>query len=243
MRTTNQFPAPRVLIIIPTYNERENLASLLVQLRCLMPAAHLLVVDDNSPDGTGEIACVIAQDDPYVYVLHREKKEGLGRAYIAGFSWALAQETHCYDYIVQMDADLSHNSQDVPRLVAALEDANADLVIGSRYVPGGGALHWGVERQMLSRLGNLYAKLVLGMPLNDLTGGFKCWRRETLAGIDFSTISSNGYAFQVEMNYRAKKNNRVVKEIPIIFTERRAGQSKMNKGIILEALLIILKMR
>jgi dolichol-phosphate mannosyltransferase len=230
----------RTVIVIPTYNERENLPNLILQLRCIVPTAHILVVDDNSPDGTGVFACELSERDPNLHVLHRERKEGLGRAYIAGFSWAL---TYGYDYIVQMDADLSHNPSDVPRLIAILESENAGLVIGSRYVKGGGTMHWGLGRQLLSRLGNLYARGVLGIPLNDLTGGFKCWRRETLESLDLSSISSNGYSFQVEMNYRVHKKHGKMLEVPIVFTDRYLGQSKMHKGIILEAFLLILRMR
>jgi dolichol-phosphate mannosyltransferase len=230
----------RTVIVIPTYNERENLPNLILQLRCIVPTAHILVVDDNSPDGTGIFACELSERDPNLHVLHRERKEGLGRAYIAGFSWAL---THGYDYIVQMDADLSHNPSDVPRLIATLESENARLVIGSRYVKGGGTLHWGLQRQFLSRLGNLYARRVLGIPINDLTGGFKCWRRNTLESLDLPSIASNGYSFQVEMNYRVNQQHGKILEVPIVFTDRCLGQSKMHQGIILEAIKMILKMR
>jgi dolichol-phosphate mannosyltransferase len=230
----------KILIVIPTYNERENLPNLIAQLHGVIPKAHLLVVDDNSPDGTGVFACSLVERDPNLSVLHRERKEGLGRAYIAGFSWGLA---HGYDYIIQMDADLSHSPCDVPRLIAALESSNADMVIGSRYVRGGGTVQWGVGRQLLSRLGNIYARGVLSVPLNDITGGFKCWRRETLEAIDLSSIFSNGYSFQVEMSYRVYQNKLNIIEIPIIFTERRLGQSKMHKEIIFEAAVMMWKMK
>jgi dolichol-phosphate mannosyltransferase len=233
----------KTLIVIPTYNERENLPILLAQLCEVIPHADVLIVDDNSPDGTGKLACEFAHNHPQIYVLHREKKEGLGRAYIAGFAWALAWQEHRYDYIIQMDADLSHDPKDIPRLIATLESQNADLIIGSRYVKGGDIAHWEIWRQCLSRLGNVFAKYLLRMPIQDMTSGFKCWRFKALKHLDLSTISSNGYVFQVEMSYQSYRRKLKITEIPIIFTNRHLGQSKMHKNIILEAIILILNLR
>lgn len=224
------------LIIIPTYNEKENLPTLVAQLRQQVPAAHLLVVDDGSPDGTGSMADGFAASDPQVHVLHRTSKDGLGRAYVAGFLWGLEQG---YTRLVQMDADLSHNPADVPRLLAA----DADLVIGSRYVAGGGTVNWGLSRRLLSRGGCLYARTILGLPLQDLTGGFKCWRRAALEAVNLPEIRSNGYSFQIEMTWRALQRGFRAVEIPIVFTDRVDGVSKMSKRIVVEAVGMVWRLR
>jgi len=226
------------LIVIPTYNERENLPTLVEQLRTSTPEAHLLVVDDGSPDGTGQLADSFAAADPRVHVLHRTSKDGLGRAYIAGLTWGLE---HGYDRLVQMDADLSHNPCDVPRLIAAT--GSADLAIGSRYVKGGGTVNWGLFRQILSRGGGLYARTILGLPIQDLTGGFKCWRRPVLEAIDLPSVRSNGYSFQIEMTWRALRKGFKATEVPIVFTDRVDGVSKMSKRIVFEAVGMVWRLR
>lgn len=229
-----------VLIVVPTYNERENLPTLLMRLRATVPEADLLVVDDNSPDKTGVLADQAAAADPHIHVLHRAGKEGLGRAYVAGFGWGLARG---YCTLVQMDADLSHNPSAVPSLLHASEQDGIGLVIGSRYVRGGGTVNWGLRRRLLSRIGSLYARSVLGVPVRDMTGGFKCWRRQVLEDIEFTSIQASGYAFQIETTYRALRRQHTVREIPITFTDRIDGQSKMSRRIVLEALAIVLRLR
>jgi dolichol-phosphate mannosyltransferase len=198
----------------------------------------VLVVDDSSPDGTGELADRLAAELPFVQVLHRERKEGLGPAYIAGFRDALAAGA---ELILEMDADLSHDPEDVPRLAAAA--SAADVVIGSRYVPGGGTRNWGAGRRLVSRAGCLYARAVLGLPVADLTGGFKCFRREALERLALDRIRSKGYAFQIETTFRAARAGLRVVEVPIVFSERRAGGSKMSKGIVLEAFWKVVALR
>jgi dolichol-phosphate mannosyltransferase len=225
-----------LLIVIPTYNEKENLPTLVAQLRRSVPDAHLLIVDDGSPDGTGDLADGFAAGDLSVHVLHRTSKDGLGRAYVAGLSWGLERG---YTRLVQMDADLSHNPCDVPRLVAA----DADLVIGSRYVAGGGTENWGLGRRLLSRGGCLYARLILGVPLQDLTGGFKCWRRAALEAVNLPEIRSNGYSFQIEMTWRALQAGFKATEVPIVFTDRVDGVSKMSKRIVVEAVGMVWRLR
>lgn len=227
-----------VLIIVPTYNEKENLPLLTPQIRQVAPTAEILVVDDNSPDGTGKIADALAEKDPFIHVLHRSEKNGLGQAYIAGFTWGLERG---YDRLVQMDADLSHDPAYLPVLLAASE--THDLVLGSRYVPGGGTRNWGVGRRLLSRGGSLYARAILGLPLNDLTGGFKCWRRHVLEDIGLPTILSNGYSFQIEMTYRAMLRGHSVKEVPIVFADRVDGISKMSRKIVIEAVGMVWRLR
>ncbi len=224
------------LIVIPTYNEKENLPTLVAQLRQQVTTAHLLVVDDGSPDGTGSMADAFAVSDPHVHVLHRTSKDGLGRAYVAGFLWGLEQG---YTRLVQMDADLSHNPSDVPRLLAA----DADLVIGSRYVAGGGTVNWGLSRRILSRGGCFYARTILGLTLQDLTGGFKCWRRAALEAVNLPEIRSNGYSFQIEMTWRALQRGFRAVEIPIVFTDRVDGVSKMSKRIVVEAVGMVWRLR
>ena len=220
-------------LILPTYNEAENLERIvraaLPRLAEASPEPHVLVVDDGSPDGTGQIADRLAGELPEVEVLHRTAKEGLGRAYLAGFRHAL---DHGAEQVIEMDADFSNDPADLPRLVR--EDA--DLVLGSRYVPGGGVENWGLFRRALSRGGSLYARTILGVPIHDLTGGFKCFRRATLEGIDFANTHADGYGFQIELTYRAFKAGYRVKEIPIVFRDREEGTSKMTARIALEAI-------
>lgn len=221
----------RAVVIVPTYNEREALPVTLARLRATVPAVDVLVVDDGSPDGTGDLADKIAVDDAAVHVLHRASKLGLGQAYIAGFRWALARE---YDVIVEMDADGSHRAQDLPRLLAALP--TADLVLGSRWVPGGNVVNWPRHRQLLSRGGNTYTRIMLGLPLHDATGGFRAYRAPVLAGLDLTAIASQGYCFQVDMARRVLDAGGRVFEVPITFVEREQGTSKMSREIVIEAL-------
>jgi dolichol-phosphate mannosyltransferase len=228
-----------VWIVIPTYNEAGNLERLLGALRAEVPEAHLLVVDDASPDGTGELADAVAARDDLVEVLHRPGKAGLGVAYVNGFARALAGGA---EYVVEMDADLSHDPADVPRLLERVR-AGADLVLGSRYVDGGGVRDWDLLRRVLSRGGCRYARTVLGVGIRDLTGGFKCFRAATLTAIDFETVRSEGYAFQVELTYRALARGLRVEEVPIVFRERTAGDSKMSARIALEAMWLVPALR
>jgi dolichol-phosphate mannosyltransferase len=220
-----------ICICLPTYNERENLEPMVAALGAVLgDDGVVLVIDDNSPDGTGEIADRLAEAHDWVHVLHRPQKEGLGPAYLAGFNRALDLGA---DLVMEMDCDFSHNPADVPRLTAAADDD--DLVIGSRYVPGGGTRNWGLVRRLISRGGSLYAQLLLGVPIRDLTGGFKCYRRAVLETIDLNAIDSKGYAFQIETTYRAVRAGFRVVEIPIVFVDRQVGGSKMSKAIVLEA--------
>ncbi len=228
-----------VWIVAPTYNEAGNLEPLIAALREHVPDAHVLVVDDASPDGTGDLADAIAARDPAVEVLHRAGKAGLGMAYVAGFARALAAGA---EYVVEMDADLSHDPRDVPRLLERAR-AGADLVLGSRYVDGGGVRDWDLLRRVLSRGGCRYARTVLGVGIRDLTGGFKVFRAATLTAIDFETVRSEGYAFQVELTYRALARGLRVEELPIVFRERTAGESKMSARIALEAIWLVPALR
>jgi dolichol-phosphate mannosyltransferase len=224
--------AVRILICLPTYNERENLESMVRALGGLgLDGLEVLVIDDSSPDGTGEIADRLAGELLWVHVQHRERKEGLGPAYLAGFRRALELDA---DLVFEMDCDFSHDPADVPRLVQAAEDA--DLVLGSRYVPGGGTRNWGLVRRFISRGGSLYAQALLQLGIRDLTGGFKCYRRSVLETIDLDAISSLGYAFQIETTYRALRAGFRVVEVPITFADREVGGSKMSKAIVLEAI-------
>ena len=214
---------------LPTYNERENLEAM---VRALEPlGVRVLVVDDNSPDGTGEIADRLAGELDFVSVLHREQKEGLGPAYLAGFRHVLVEGA---EYVLEMDCDFSHDPADVPRLLAACE-AGADLALGSRYVPGGGTANWGLGRRIVSWGGSFYARVLLGVRIRDLTGGFKCYRRRVLEAIDLDAIESKGYAFQIETTYRTVRRGFRVVEVPIRFADRTEGHSKMSHGIFLEA--------
>lgn len=223
--------AEPVLVVVPTYEERDNLAPLLARLRFAVPDADVLVVDDASPDGTGDIADRLAAGDPRVRVLHRAGKEGLGAAYLAGFAEALAGP---YRVIVEMDADGSHAPEDLPALLAALDDA--DLVLGSRYVPGGKVVNWPQHRWWISRIGNIYSRVALGVPIRDITGGYRAFRRQVLEELDLETVASQGYCFQVDMAWRAVQAGFRVREVPITFTERERGASKMSGVIVAEAL-------
>ena len=226
-------------LVLPTYNEVDNLEGIVRAARERLPSPRgVLVVDDGSPDGTGELADRLAERHGDVEVLHRPRKEGLGPAYVAGFERALERGA---GLVAQMDADFSHDPDDLPRLLGAAEDA--DLVLGSRYVDGGGVADWGTVRRLISRGGSAYARTVLGVGVHDLTGGFKVFRREVLERIELTTISSLGYAFQVETTYRALRAGFRVVEVPIVFSERRVGQSKMSGGIVLEAALRVPAMR
>jgi dolichol-phosphate mannosyltransferase len=222
-------------LILPTYNEAENLDPLvraaLPRLREAAPEHRVLIVDDSSPDGTGDIADRLAAELQAVEVLHRERKEGLGRAYLAGFEFALGRGA---ELVLEMDADFSHDSVDLPRLIRAAADA--DLVLGSRYVRGGGVADWGLLRRTVSRGGSWYARTLLRVPVHDLTGGFKCFRREVLEAIDLGGVYSDGYGFQIELTYRALRAGFRVKEVPIVFRDRRAGSSKMTPRIAVEAM-------
>ena len=224
-------PADQVLVVVPTYDERANIERLLARLRAAVPAAHVLVVDDSSPDGTGELADRVAASDDQVHVLHRTGRRGLGAAYLAGFGWGLERG---YDVLVEMDADGSHQPEQLPRLLAALEDA--DLVLGSRWVAGGSVVNWPRSRQLLSRGGNAYVRLALGLGLRDATGGFRAFRRATLDRLDLDDVASQGYCFQVDLARRAVERGCRVVEVPIEFVERELGVSKMNGAILREAL-------
>ena len=223
----------RAAVCLPTYNERENLERMVHRLGEVLDTSEdrLLVVDDNSPDGTGEIADRLAAELPWVHVLHRPAKEGIGRAYLAAFPHALGWGAR---YVVEMDCDFSHDPKDVVRLIAAT-DAGADLALGSRYVAGGGTRNWGVVRRLISRGGSLYAQAILQTRVHDLTGGFKCYRRRVLETIDLAAIDSKGYAFQIETTYRTLRAGFRVVEVPITFVDREAGGSKMSRAIVLEA--------
>ena len=221
----------RVIIVMPTYNERQNLEIMAGRIRESTPEADLLVVDDNSPDGTGDLADKLAEADPRVHVLHRTEKAGLGRAYIAGFGWALDRG---YDVICEMDADGSHRPEDLPRLLAALDDGT-DAVIGSRYVPGGTVVNWPKSREILSRGANFYNQLMLGITIRDATGGFRAYKAETLIKTDLNSIESLGYCFQIDMTLRVLQTGLTLIEVPITFIERERGSSKMSKSVIFEA--------
>lgn len=224
-------PTGPVLVVIPTYNERDNLGPVLSRLHTAVPEADVLVVDDGSPDGTGALADEMAAKDDRIRVLHRREKAGLGAAYLAGFATAMSGK---HQVVVEMDADGSHAPEDLPALLSALADA--DLVLGSRYVPGGEVVNWPLHRQWLSRGGNLYSRLALGVPIRDITGGYRVFRRQVLEELDLQEVSSQGYCFQVDMAWRAVQAGFRVHEVPITFTERERGTSKMSGGIVAEAL-------
>jgi dolichol-phosphate mannosyltransferase len=253
-------PLARALIVVPTYNERDNVAEIARSMLAEggaspAPAAagyapaklvgavargvELLFVDDNSPDGTGAVIDDMAAADPRIHVLHRAGKLGLGTAYVQGFRWGLARD---YDAVVQMDADGSHDPRHLPALFAAVE-AGADVAVGSRYVPGGGTVNWGLGRRLLSRGGSLYARSVLGVRVRDMTAGFLCWRRGALEAIDINTLTSNGYSFQIETKVRALRKQLRLVEVPIVFVDRRVGQSKMSRAIVAEAVLKVWRLR
>jgi dolichol-phosphate mannosyltransferase len=223
----------RATVCLPTFNERENLLHMVEALRdVLREGDRVLVIDDNSPDGTGAIADSLAAEHPFLDVLHRQEKEGLGRAYVAGFHRALADGA---ELVLEMDCDFSHDPADVPRLIEAAENG-ADLVLGSRYVPGGSTRNWGLARRLISRGGSVYTALFLQMGVKDPTGGFKCFRRSVLERLDLDAITPRGYAFQIEVTYRVKRAGFRVVEIPITFADREVGQSKMSRAVVLEAI-------
>jgi dolichol-phosphate mannosyltransferase len=224
----------RMLVVVPTYNERANVPLIVPAVLAQDPCIEVLVVDDNSPDGSGQIADQLASESARVHVLHRQGKQGLGKAYIAGFRWALERG---YDLVFEMDADFSHDPRFLPKLIEAVQDA--DLVIGSRYKTGVNVINWPISRLLLSLGANQYARWVTGLPLTDSTGGFKCFRREVLEAIPLDRVRSNGYAFQIEMSFLAWKRGFRLKEIPIVFTDRLEGQSKMNKKIVREAVWMV----
>jgi len=222
----------KIVVIVPTYNERDSLPLIIERIRAAVPEADILVVDDNSPDGTGQIADSLAASHQHVQVMHRAGKEGLGAAYTAGFSWGLQHE---YDVLVEMDADGSHQPEQLPRLLEALR--GADLVLGSRWITGGGTQNWSKGREVLSRGGNAYTRVMLGVPIHDATGGFRAFRADTLRRLDLHTVASQGYCFQVDLAWRTVQRGMVVKEVPITFVERSIGDSKMSRSIVAEALL------
>lgn len=224
------------LVVVPTYNERENLPALAQRLLALPVAVDLLVVDDNSPDGTGKIADGLSTKHSNVHVLHRKEKSGLGRAYIDGFKWALKRD---YEFIMEMDGDFSHNPDDIPRFVEAAQNQNADLVLGSRYVGGIRIINWPLSRLMLSKGAAHYVQTITGMPFTDPTGGFKCFRRRALEAINLDAVRSNGYSFQIEMTHKLWRQGMKIVEVPIIFTERVEGHSKMSGHIVKEALVMV----
>lgn len=222
----------RVVVVMPTYEERQNLETIAGRLRAAVPDADLLVADDNSPDGTGDLADKLAEADPHIHVMHRTEKAGLGAAYIAGFRWALEQG---YDAVVEMDADGSHQPEQLPDLLAALNAA--DGVIGSRYVPGGKVVNWPKSREILSRGGNIYNRIMLGLKVRDATGGYRAYRASTLRAIDLETVESAGYCFQIDLTLRVVQAGLRLVEVPITFVERERGASKMSNAIVREALL------
>jgi len=228
----------KALVIVPTYNESENIAVLIPEILKQDEIVETLIVDDNSPDGTAEIVKDIMTDNPRVHLLEREKKQGLGSAYIAGFKYAIQNK---YDYIFEMDADFSHNPDRLPELLNAIK--TNDLVIGSRYITGVNVINWPPRRLLLSLLASKYVRVITRMPIKDPTAGFKCFRREVLETIDLDNILSDGYSFQIEVNYKVWKKGFRIKEVPIIFVERRSGKSKMSKKIVKEAIFIVWKLR
>src|SRR6476646_6897849 len=227
-------------VILPTYNEAENLPPISAAILEALPGATLLVVDDTSPDGTGEIAEQLATANPRIRVKHRKLKQGLGKAYLDGFGVALDGGA---EVVVQMDADWSHDPASLPSLIAPIVDGDADLVIGSRYTEGGAVEDWGIIRRVISRGGSLFARVVLSLKPNDLTGGFKAWRASTLASVPFDGVRAGGYVFQIEMTYRASRLGARVAEVPITFKDRRVGQSKMSRRIVVEALVVVCQLR
>lgn len=227
----------RTLVIVPTFNERENLPSLVSRLLALPVEVHVLIVDDNSPDGTGALADSLAAQHPQIHVLHRQEKNGLGRAYCAGFAWGLARD---YEFIFEMDGDLSHNPDDIPAFLLAAQ--TADLVLGSRYANGIRVINWPLKRLMLSLAAAKYVQWITGMPFSDPTGGFKCFRRRTLESIDLQSVDSNGYSFQIELTHKVWRQGLRIAEVPIIFTDRFHGTSKMSPKIVREALHVTWRM-
>jgi dolichol-phosphate mannosyltransferase len=237
VQNKEQQPTMKTVIVIPTYDERDNVAPMAKAVLDQVPEANILFVDDNSPDGTGRLLDEIAAKDSRVFVLHRQKKEGLGRAYIAGFTWALERG---YELICEMDCDFSHDPKALPTLLSTAKEY--DLVLGSRYIGGIRVMNWPMSRLLLSTGAAQYVRFILGMPVCDPTGGFKCFHREVLAAIDMGKITSNGYSFQIEMTHTAWMQGFTVKEIPIVFEDRKAGYSKMKANIATEAFLMVLKL-
>ena len=227
----------KTLVISPTYNEKKNIPELINRISQLSHPLDLLIIDDNSPDGTADLVKNIMKENSNIFILERERKLGLGTAYSAGFQWALERD---YELIVQIDADLSHDPDDIPRLLD--ETKTADLIIGSRYISGVNVINWPMRRLVLSYFANWYARFVIGHPTYDLTGGFKCFKRKVLESIDLSAIKSEGYSFQIEINFLVWIKRFNLKEIPIVFTDRTVGESKMNRGIIVEAILMVPKL-
>ncbi|MBA7560611.1 Undecaprenyl-phosphate mannosyltransferase [subsurface metagenome] len=235
---TASTPQKKSLVITPTYNERKNVETLLSRIHALAPETHVLVVDDNSPDGTGHYVRDRAAGEDWVHLMARPGKQGLGTAYCDGFLWALQ---HGYDVIIQMDADLSHDPGQIPIFLELIEEY--ELIIGSRYIQGVNVVNWPLSRLILSWSANLYAKVVTGVPVRDLTGGYKCWRREVLADLDIPSLRSEGYAFQIETTFRAYHRGYRILETPIVFVDRTEGDSKMSQGIILEAIWIVIRLK
>lgn len=228
----------RTLIVIPTFNEAENIPRLVPQVLTQAPGIEILVVDDGSPDGTAQIVREMQEADQRVHLIERPRKMGLGTAYVAGFKFAIE---HGYDYVFEMDADFSHNPKEIPNFLKKIKDF--DLVIGSRYTNGVRVLNWPMQRLLLSYTANVYTRIITGLPVHDATGGFKCYRREVLEAIDLDEIKSNGYAFQIEMSFKAWKKGFRIAEIPIVFLDRRVGVSKMSKSIVYEAMFMLWKLR
>jgi len=228
----------KTLVIIPTYNEAENITRLIPSVLSQAEGLHILIVDDGSPDGTAELVRTMMNGENRIHILERERKQGLGTAYRAGFKYAI---DHQYDYVFEMDADFSHNPNEIPNFLKAVE--NHDLVLGSRYISGIRVLNWPMTRLLLSYFANIYTRLVTGLPLHDATGGFKCFRRKVLESIDLSRVKSNGYSFQIEMSFKAWKKGFSIQEIPIVFLDRRIGVSKMSRHIVYEAMFMVWKLR
>jgi dolichol-phosphate mannosyltransferase len=237
---TDEGPGAGTWVILPTYNEADNIRPISAAILQALPGATLLVVDDGSPDGTGTIADELAAADARIRVRHRSAKQGLGKAYLDGFGIALDEGARI---VVQMDADFSHDPQTLPALIGPVVDDAADLVIGSRYVAGGGVVDWGIGRKVISRGGSLFARTVLRLGIRDLTGGFKAWRASTLRGVPFDGVHAGGYVFQIEMTFRAARGGARIREIPITFHDRRVGQSKMSRRIVIEALVVVVQLR
>ncbi len=228
----------KTLVIIPTYNERENIERIIPLVLEKDPSIHVLIVDDGSPDGTGQIADSMSKESDRIFVIHRKNKSGLGTAYIAGFKFALEKS---YDYIFEMDCDFSHDPKYLPHFLETVQDV--DLVLGSRYISGVNVINWPMSRLLLSYYANVYSRIITGLPVKDATGGFKCYRREVLEAIDLDKVKSNGYSFQIEMSFRAWKKGFKIKEIPIVFEDRKEGQSKMSKKIVREAIWMVWRLR
>ena len=234
----NSWEKMKALVIIPTYNERENIEAMVPAVLEKDPSLDILIVDDNSPDGTGRIADSMSQADQRIFVLHRQSKAGLGTAYISGFKFALEKK---YDLVFEMDCDFSHDPKYIPDFLRAAQEA--DLVLGSRYISGVNVVNWPISRLLLSYYANVYSRIVTGLPVRDATGGFKCFRRQVLESIDLDRVKSNGYSFQIEMSFRAWKRGFRIKEIPIVFEDRKVGQSKMSKSIVREAIWMVWRLR